>query len=251
MNGWNTLHNLLFQVDLATRTYMAYVLTPSPWAYLLTQPMSTPIYCRCLGLIFFHHRWMQSHISFLSCMTETIHFGFITVPTVADTPKNLHPNTLGNHFEIHFQWHINSSLVNNPWSKIFTKETFYLDYTYSTNNYFGSILRVSWVQCWLPNWHVYNWSDCSIIYTVMDKIVIQEANQYRICITPHTPKNKIIIYNQTCLLPEIAWSLPSGHLLGKQILCYCKTFMISIVHGRKQYRLCMFTLCIARVSCPK
>ena len=31
---------------------------------------------------------------------------------VADTPKNLHPNTLGSHFEIHFQWHINRSLVD-------------------------------------------------------------------------------------------------------------------------------------------
>ena len=31
---------------------------------------------------------------------------------VADTPKNLHPNILGNRFETHFQWHINSSLVN-------------------------------------------------------------------------------------------------------------------------------------------
>ena len=48
---------------------------------------------------------------------------------VADTPKNLHPNTLGNHFEIHFQWHINSSLVNKPCSKIFTTETLDLDYS--------------------------------------------------------------------------------------------------------------------------
>ena len=85
----------------------------------------------------------------------------------------------------------------------------------------------------------------------MDKIVIQKANQYRICKIPHTTKNKIVIYNQTYLLPKISWSLPSWHLLGKQIFCYCNTFMSSIVHDRKQYIICMCILCIVRVSCLK
>ena len=36
---------------------------------------------------------------------------------VTDTPTNLHPNTRGNHFEIQFEWHINNSLLDHPWSK--------------------------------------------------------------------------------------------------------------------------------------
>ena len=107
---------------------------PSPWAYLLTQPMSTLAYCMCLWLIFFHYWWIQSQ-------TETMQFGFITVPTESLT------NTVGNHFEIHSQWHINWSLVNNLWSKIFTTEILDSDYTLSTHNYLKSILRVFWVQC--------------------------------------------------------------------------------------------------------
>ena len=140
---------------------------PSPWAYLLTQPMSTLAYCMCLGLIFFHYRWIQSQ-------TETMQFGFIIVPTESLT------NTVGNHFEIHSQWHIDCSLVNNQWSKIFTTEILDSDYTLSTHNYLKSILRVFWVQCWLPNWYVYIWSDCSIIYTVMDEIMIQKANIFSV-----------------------------------------------------------------------
>ena len=33
-----------------------YMFNPSHWAYILKQPMSTPTYCTCLGLIFFHYR---------------------------------------------------------------------------------------------------------------------------------------------------------------------------------------------------
>ena len=112
MNDWNILHNPLFKVDFATRIYMAFVLTSSPCAYLTTQPMSTLIYLQVFGVdilpslmntitdIIFKLRDRNYSVRFHNCA----HY-------VADTPKNLHPNTLGNHVEIHFKWHINSSLV--------------------------------------------------------------------------------------------------------------------------------------------
>ena len=188
MNDWNTLHNPLFQVDFATRTYMAYVLTLSPVAYLLTQPMSTPIYCRCLVLIFFHHRWIQSQTYFFKLHNRNYSVRFHNCTHwVADTPKNLHPNTLGNHFEIHFQWHINSSLVNKPRSIIFATQTLNFDYKQLLQVNFESSLGTMLVAQLA---YVYNWSNCSIIYTVMDNIVIQKANQYRICIIPQTKKKK-------------------------------------------------------------
>ena len=67
---------------------------------------------------------------------------------VTDIPINLHPITLDNHFEIHFQWHIHSPLPDNPWSKLTTKELLNLDYIHSTQNCFRSTLRDFWVQ-WL------------------------------------------------------------------------------------------------------
>ena len=141
----------------------------SPWAYLLIQPMSTPTYCMfgvdILPLPINTIRDRNYAVWFHNCANW-----------VTGTPTNLHPNILGNHFEIHFQWHIDSSLLNNPWNKIFTTELLDLDYIMFTRNCFMSILRAFW----LPNWHVYNWSDCSIIYTVMDKIVIQKADLFSV-----------------------------------------------------------------------
>ena len=76
---------------------------------------------------------------------------------VAVTSKNLHPNTLGKHFEIHFQWHINSSLVNKQCSNIFTTETLDLDNKQLLQvNIEISLRTMRFAQLA----YVYNWSDC-------------------------------------------------------------------------------------------
>ena len=126
MNDWNTIHNPLWpwvcdcNEQGCLKLLHGICFNPVAMGLFLTQPMSTPAHCMCLGVMSFHCSWdNQIQMGGSLPITDEMHARNhpARIPTcaqwVADTPTN----TRGNHFEIQFEWHINNSLLDHPWSK--------------------------------------------------------------------------------------------------------------------------------------